>query len=223
MSRARRVLLAPLLDENPITLHILGICSAVAITNSLYAAMIMSAALTAVLAYSNVTISLLRRQLPGSVRLIVEVTVIASGVIVVDELLKTFLPETSRILSVFVGLIITNCIVLGRAETFAAQNRPGLSLLDAIGNGIGYSMILVSVAIVRELFGAGTLLDRQIFATVAEGGWFEPNRLFVLPPSAFFIIGGIVWAIRSLKAEQVEQPEFSARSAEETPERLWNP
>ncbi len=215
MIRARRALLAPLIDENPVTLHILGICSAVAITNSVYSALVMSLAVISVLAFSNVTISMMRRQLPSSVRLIVQMTVIASGVIVVDELLQAFAPETARTLSVFVGLIITNCIVLGRAEAFAAQNRVGVSFLDAIGNGIGYSLILISVAVIRELFGTGTLLDVQILKPVSEGGWFEPNGLFQLAPSAFFIIGFIIWGIRSLKPQQVEQAEFESIVAPE--------
>lgn len=208
MRRARRVLLAPLIDENPITLHILGICSAVAITNSLYSALIMSAALTAVLAFSNVVISLMRRHLPNSVRIIVQMTVIASAVIVVDELLQAFAPETAQTLSVFVGLIITNCIVLGRAEAFATRNTVGNSFLDAIGNGLGYSLILITIAVIRELFGTGSLLQIEILKPVSAGGWFEPNALLLLPPSAFFIIGLIIWAVRSLRPAQVEEPEF---------------
>jgi len=213
MVRIRTALLAPIIDENPITLHILGICSAVAITNSLYSALVMSLALTSVLAFSNVTISMMRRHLPDSVRIIVQVTVIASGVIVVDELLQAFAPEISQTLSVFVGLIITNCIVLGRAQSFAVNNSVGASFLDAIGNGIGYSLILLMVAFIRELFGTGALMEVEIFKTVSEGGWFEPNALLLLPPSAFFIIGFIIWGIRSLKPKQVEQPEFQSIAA----------
>ena len=215
MIRARQALLNPLIDENPVTLHILGICSAVAITNSLNSALIMSLALTAVLAFSNVVISMMRRHLPRSVRIIVQMTVIASGVIVVDELLQAFAPEASQTLSVFVGLIITNCIVLGRVEAFAAQNKVGISLLDAIGNGIGFSLLLIIVATIRELFGAGTLLEVVIFKPVSEGGWFQPNALLMLPPSAFFIIGFIIWGVRSWKIEQVEKPEFQPISTEE--------
>ena len=215
IARARRVLLAPLVDENPITLHILGICSAVAITNSLYSALIMSAALTAVLAFSNVVISMMRRHLPNSVRIIVQMTVIASAVIVVDELLRTFAPETAQTLSVFVGLIITNCIVLGRAEAFAAHNTVSHSFLDAIGNGMGYSLILITVAFIRELFGTGSLLDVEILQPVSAGGWFEPNALLLLPPSAFFIIGCIIWAVRSWRPAQVEKPEFQTLSDRE--------
>jgi Na+-transporting NADH:ubiquinone oxidoreductase subunit D len=215
MARPRDALLTPLLDENPVTLQVLGICSALAITNSLYSALIMSLALTSVLAFSNVIISMIRRHLPNSVRIIVQVTVIASGVIVVDELLQAFAPETARTLSVFVGLIVTNCIVLGRAEAFAVQNNVGMSFLDGIGNGMGYSLILITVAIIRELFGTGSLMEVEIFRLVSDGGWFEPNAMLLLPPSAFFIIGFIIWGIRSWKPKQVEQPEFKPIPAEE--------
>lgn len=206
--RARTALLAPLVDENPVTLHILGICSAVAITNSLYSALIMSLVLTSVLAYSNVVISLMRRHLPNSVRIIVQMTVIASGVIVVDEIMRAFAPEIAQTLGVFVGLIITNCIVLGRAEAFAAHHGVAISFLDAIGNGIGFSLLLITVAIIRELFGTGALLGVEIFRLESEGGWFQANDLLLLPPSAFFIIGFIIWGVRSWKPGQVEQPEF---------------
>ena len=208
MARARDALLNPLLDENPVTLQVLGICSALAITNSLYSALVMSLALTSVLAYSNVAISLIRHHLPNSVRIIVQMTVIASGVIVVDELLKAFAPDTARTLSVFIGLIVTNCIVLGRAEAFAAHNKVGISFLDGIGNGMGYSLVLVIVATIRELFGTGSLLGVKIFPLTVDGGWYEPNALLLLPPSAFFIIGFLIWGIRSWKTGQVEQPEF---------------
>lgn len=216
MIRVREALLTPLIDENPVTLQVLGICSALAITNSLHSALIMSLALTSVLAYSNVIISMMRRHLPNSVRIIVQMTVITSGVIVVDELLKAFAPETARILSVFVGLIVTNCIVLGRAEAFAVQNRVGISFLDAIGNGMGYSLILISVAIIRELFGTGSLLEVEIFRLAVDGGWYEPNTMLLLPPSAFFIIGFIIWGIRSWKPKQVEQPDYRPIPVEET-------
>lgn len=212
---ARDALLQPLLDENPVTLQVLGICSALAITNSLYSALIMSLSLTSVLAFSNVTISLIRHHLPDSVRIIVQMTVIASGVIVVDELLKAFVPDTERTLSVFVGLIVTNCIVLGRAEAFASQNKVGISFLDGIGNGLGYSLILITVATFRELFGTGALLGWKILPLVDAGGWFEPNLLLLLPPSAFFIIGFLIWGIRSWKTGQVEQPDFRPISYEE--------
>jgi Na+-transporting NADH:ubiquinone oxidoreductase subunit D len=215
MIRAREALLRPLVDENPVTLQVLGICSALAITNSLYSALVMSLALTSVLAFSNVIISMMRRHLPSSVRIIVQMTVIASGVIVVDELLQAFAPETARTLSVFVGLIITNCIVLGRAEAFAVHNKVGISFLDGIGNGMGYSLILITVAIIRELFGTGSLLEVEIFKLVSDGGWFEPNAMLLLPPSAFFIIGFIIWGIRSWKPKQVEQSDFQPIATEE--------
>jgi len=215
MSGARHALMNPLLDENPVTFQVLGICSALAITNSLYSALIMSLALTSVLAFSNVAISLMRRHLPNSVRIIVQMTVIASGVIVVDELIKAFAPETARTLSVFVGLIVTNCIVLGRAEAFAAHNKVGISFLDGIGNGIGYSLILIVVATIRELFGTGSLMEWPVFPLAVEGGWFEPNALLLLPPSAFFLIGFLIWGIRSWKTVQVEQPEYRPIPAEE--------
>jgi Na+-transporting NADH:ubiquinone oxidoreductase subunit D len=208
MTAARDALVKPLIDENPVTLQVLGICSALAITNSLHSALVMSIALTSVLAFSNVAISLIRRHLSDSIRLIVQVTVIASAVIVVDEFLQAFMPDTARTLSVFVGLIVTNCIVLGRAEAFAAHNKVGLSFLDGIGNGIGYSLILITVATIRELFGSGALMGRKIFALADSGGWYEPNALLLLPPSALFIIGFLIWGIRSWKTSQVEQPEF---------------
>jgi Na+-transporting NADH:ubiquinone oxidoreductase subunit D len=214
--KVRDTLLNPLINENPVTLQVLGICSALAITNSLYSALIMSLALTSVLAFSNVAISLIRHHLPSSVRIIVQVTIIASGVIVVDELLKSFLPDTARTLTVFVGLIVTNCIVLARAETFAAHNNVGYSFLDGVGNGMGYGLVLVIVAVIRELLGSGSLLDVKLFSLVADGGWFEPNALFLLPPSAFFIIGLIIWAVRSWKTDQIEPVEFKPiRSTDE--------
>lgn len=206
----RDVLLDPLVDKNPVTLQILGICSALAITNSLLSAVIMTLAVTVVLAFTNMSISLIRHHLPGSVRIIVQITIIASAVIVVDELLKAYLPETARTLSVFVGLIVTNCIVLGRAEAFAIQNPVGMSILDGIGNGLGYGLVLVIVATIRELLGAGSLLGIPILPTAADGGWYIPNQMMLLPPSAFFIIGILIWVIRSWKTEQVEQPDFSA-------------
>ncbi len=207
--KTRDVLLDPLVNKNPITLQILGICSALAITNSLFPAIIMGLSVTAVLAFSNMSISLIRHHLPSSVRIIVQITIIASAVIVVDQLLKAYLPETARILSVFVGLIVTNCIVLGRAGSFAMQNPVGISILDGVGNGLGYSMILVIVASIRELIGAGSLLGIQILPLTTDGGWYVPNEMLLLPPSAFFIIGCLIWIIRSYKIEQVEQPDFS--------------
>lgn len=204
----RETLVEPLVSRNPVTLQVLGICSALAITNSLLTALIMSLSLTAVLAFSNISISLIRNHLPNSVRIIVQVTIIATGVIVVDEVLKAYAPDVSRTLSVFVGLIVTNCIVLGRAEAFAVKNNPLMAALDGIGNGLGYSLVLIIVATVRELLGAGTLLGIDILPLEQSGGWYVPNGLLLLPPSAFFIIGFLIWVIRSWQPEQVEEPEF---------------
>jgi Na+-transporting NADH:ubiquinone oxidoreductase subunit D len=205
---ARETLFDPLINKNPVTLQVLGICSALAITNSLLSALIMSLSLTSVLAFSNVCISLIRNHMPNSVRIIVQMTIIATGVIVVDELLKAYAPDTARTLTVFVGLIVTNCIVLGRAEAFAVKNNVLMSFLDGIGNGLGYSLVLIVVASIRELFGAGTLLGIEILPLLQNGGWYIPNGMFLLPPSAFFIIGFLIWFIRSRRTEQVEQPEF---------------
>jgi Na+-transporting NADH:ubiquinone oxidoreductase subunit D len=204
----RQTFTAPLLRENPITLHVLGVCSALAITNSLTSSLIMSAALTVVLVISNVSISLVRRQLPSSVRLIVQITIIASAVTVIDQFLKAFLPDAARTLSVYISLIVTNCIVLGRAEACAMKSGPGLSILDALGNGLGYSIILIIVSTIRELLGSGTLMGYTVFDPVHAGGWFQENALFLLAPSAFFIIGFLIWGIRSWKPEQNEEPEF---------------
>jgi Na+-transporting NADH:ubiquinone oxidoreductase subunit D len=217
---ARKTLLDPLISQNPVTLQVLGICSALAITNSLVTALIMGLALTSVLAFSNVCISLIRNHMPNSVRIIVQMTIIASGVIVVDELLKAYAPDVARTLSVFVGLIVTNCIVLGRAEAFAVQNSVPMSFLDGIGNGLGYSLVLIVVATIRELFGAGTLLGLEILPLVQDGGWYVPNGMLLLPPSAFFIIGFLIWAIRSWKTDQVEQPDFEEVELEEARESL---
>ncbi len=206
--RLPQTLTRPLLAENPIMLQVLGICSALAITNTVLTALIMSIALTAVVTFSNVAISLLRRQLPSSVRIIVEMTIIASGVIVVDEVLKAYAPDVSRTLSVFVGLIVTNCIVLGRAEAFAARNGPWASFLDGIGNGLGYSLVLLTVAVIRELGGAGAVLGVQILPLARDGGWYPANQMLLLPPSAFFIIGLLIWLVRARRPAQVEKPEF---------------
>ena len=212
----RETLLDPLISKNPVTLQVLGICSALAITNSLDTALIMGVALTSVLIFSNATISMIRSFIPGSLRIIIQVTVIATGVIVVDQVLQAFAPETARTLSVFIGLIVTNCIVLGRAEAFAVKNSVTMSVLDAIGNGLGYTLVLVSVATIRELFGAGTLLGFEILPLVANGGWYLPNQLMLLPPSAFFIIGFLIWGIRSWKPDQVETPDFDAVDVRQT-------
>ena len=202
------ILKKPLVDENPITLQILGICSALAVTSSLSVTLVMCVALTSVLTFSNLFISLIRNYIPSSVRIIVQMTIIASLVIVVDELLKTYDYETSKKLSVFVGLIITNCIVMGRAEAFAMKEQPLPSLMDGIGNGLGYSFILIVVAIIRELFGAGTLMGMEILPLTTNGGWYPANNLLLLPPSSFIIIGLMIWIIREFKTDQVEVNEF---------------
>ena len=205
---AKPNLFDPLTGNNPITLQILGICSALAVTTSMKTALLMCMALTLVTAFSNASISAIRNHIPGSIRIIVQMTIIASLVIVVDQLLKAFAYDTAKQLSVFVGLIITNCIVMGRAEAYAMKNPPGLSFLDGIGNGLGYSLVLIVVAFFRELFGAGSLMGYQILPLTTEGGWYQSNGLLLLPPSAFFIIGLMIWAIRAWKPEQNEAPDF---------------
>jgi Na+-transporting NADH:ubiquinone oxidoreductase subunit D len=215
-SNAKKVILDPLIDNNPITLQILGICSALAVTTTLSATFIMCLALTSVTALSNASISMIRNKIPSSIRIIVQMTIIASLVIVVDEILKAYAYDASKTLSVFVGLIITNCIVLGRAEAFAMKNPVGISFLDGIGNGLGYSVILISVAVVRELFGSGSLLGYTIMPLIKDGGWYEPNGLMLLPPSAFFIIGLMIWAIRTWKPQQVEKREYQVHRIHRT-------
>ncbi|MCZ4273434.1 NADH:ubiquinone reductase (Na(+)-transporting) subunit D [Maritalea porphyrae] len=209
-----KTFLTQLLDNNPITLQILGICSALAVTTSLGTALTMSAALTVVLMMSNGTISLIRNHLPSSIRLIVQITIIASLVIVADQILLAFAFEMSQRLSIFVGLIVTNCLVLGRAEGFAMRNPIWPSLLDGLANGLGYSAVLIVVGTIRELLGTGMLLGRTILPTVETGGWFEPLGLMLLAPSAFFIIGLLIWAIRTLRPAQIEEPEFRIRTTD---------
>lgn len=210
-NRYLETLTTPLIDDNPITLQILGICSALAVTTSLDTALVMTAAVTCVLVLSGGAVSMIRRLLPRSIRIIVQITIIASLVIVVDLVLKAFAFEFSKRLSVFVGLIITNCLVLGRAEGFAMRNSVPASMLDGLGNGLGYGLILVLVGALREFFGKGSLMGKQILITTSQGGAFEPLHLMLLPPSAFFIIAGIIWFIRSRKPDQVEQPEHRVR------------
>lgn len=216
MSEIRKVLIDPLVDNNPVTLQVLGICSALAVTTSLMPALIMCVALTAVAALANAAISSIRHRIPNNIRIIVHMTIIASLVILTDQLLRAYAFETSKQLSVFVGLIITNCIVLGRAEAFAMKNGVGLSFLDGLGNGLGYSAILLSVATIRELFGGGTLLGYQILPLVSDGGWYEANGMMLLPPSAFFIIGLLIWAVRTWKKAQVENPEYQIHEVHRT-------
>ncbi|MDD1507972.1 MULTISPECIES: NADH:ubiquinone reductase (Na(+)-transporting) subunit D [unclassified Pseudomonas] len=202
------VLLNPIFNNNPIGLQILGICSALAVTSNLKTALVMSVALTLVTGFSNLFISMIRSQIPGSIRMIVQMVIIASLVILVDQLLKAFAFSLSKQLSVFVGLIITNCIVMGRAEAFAMQNPPVLSFFDGIGNGLGYSAMLIALGIIRELFGAGKLMGYTIIPVVNDGGWYQPNGMLLLPPSAFFLIGLFIWGIRVWKTDQVEKQDF---------------
>ncbi|RBP85864.1 NADH:ubiquinone reductase (Na(+)-transporting) subunit D [Marinomonas rhizomae] len=220
MSDVKSVLFGPILSNNPIALQILGICSALAVTSSLSVSLVMAIALTLVTAFSNFFIAIIRNHIPNSIRIIVQMIIIASLVIVVDQVLKAFAYEISKQLSVFVGLIITNCIVMGRAEAFAMKNGPGMSFLDGIGNGLGYSAMLIVVAFFRELLGAGKLFGVEIFATVQNGGWYQPNGLMLLPPSAFFVIGLVIWALRAYKTEQVEEPEFKIAANSRSQEAL---
>ena len=205
MNRAGKLLFDPIINNNPITYGVLGICSALAVTSKLETALMMSLAVIFVLAFSNLSVSLIRNHIPGSIRIIVEMTIIAALVIIADQLIKAFFFDISRQLSVYVGLIITNCILMGRAEAFALKNPPLPSILDGIGNGLGYTFILLSVAVVRELLGSGKLLNHTILKTVSDGGSFVPNGLLLLPASAFFLIGIIIWIIRNIKTEQVEE------------------
>ena len=216
MSQTRKQLLTdPLVDNNPITLQVLGICSALAVTSSLNVAFVMSLAVIAVCGFSSLFISILRHYIPNSIRIIVQMVIIASLVILVDQIIKAYAYEISKTLSVFVGLIITNCIVMGRAEAFAMKNKPFESFVDGVGNGLGYSLLLMSVGVIRELFGSGTLFGITIFDPVSNGGWYVPNGLLLLPPSAFFIIGFIIWGVRTWKTSQVEAREYKIQTLEE--------
>ena len=201
----KQVLLDPLFDNNPIALQVLGICSALAVTTQLKTALVMCLAVMFVLALSNASVAMIRTQIPGSIRIIVQMTIISSLVIVVDQFLQAFMFDVSKRLSVFVGLIITNCIIMGRAEGFAMKNSVKLSFLDGIGNALGYSMILIVVGLLRELFGSGKLLGYEVLSLTRDGGWYNPNGLMLLPPSAFFIIGLTIWLIRTFKPEQIEE------------------
>ncbi|NKB28220.1 MAG: NADH:ubiquinone reductase (Na(+)-transporting) subunit D [Rhodobacteraceae bacterium] len=212
MPSALRHITAPLIGNNPITLQILGICSALAVTTTLTTALVMSAALTVVLCLASASISLIRHHIPTVIRLIVQIVIIASLVIVIDEFLKAFAFEVSRQQSIFVGLIVTNCLVLGRAETFAMRNPVLPSVLDGLGNGLGYSLILIIVGAIRELLGTGALLGQTVLLPVSEGGWFQPIGLMQLAPAAFFIIGLLIWAIRSRWTGQVEPAKFALRT-----------
>jgi Na+-transporting NADH:ubiquinone oxidoreductase subunit D len=203
--KVRETLFDPLFDNNPIGLQVLGICSALAVTTKMETAVVMSLAVIFVLATSSTAVSLIRNRIPSSIRIITQLTIIASMVIVTDQILKAYVYEISLQLSVFVGLIITNCIVMGRAEAFAMQNPPGLTFVDAIGNGAGYAIVLLCVAFFRELLGTGRLFGITILNPVNEGGWYQPNGLMVLAPAAFLLIGCFIWAVRTWKPEQIEE------------------
>ena len=200
----KSVLTGPIISNNPIALQVLGVCSALAVTSKMETALVMTLALTAVTAFSNLFISIIRNQIPSSVRIIVQMTIIASLVIVVDQVLQAYAYDVAKQLSVFVGLIITNCIVMGRAEAYAMKTPPMMSFMDGIGNGLGYGAILLGVGFVRELFGNGSLFGIEIMKKISEGGWYQPNGLLLLPPSAFFLIGILIWIIRTYKPDQVE-------------------
>ena len=208
MSKIRKVLISPIIENNPIALQILGVCSALAVTTQLSVTLVMCVALTLVTAFSNFFISLIRNHMPSSIRIIVQMTIIASLVIVVDQFLQAYAYEISKSLSVFVGLIITNCIVMGRAEAFAMKNPPVISFLDGIGNGLGYSLVLVTVASIREILGSGSLLGYTLMPLASDGGWYQGNGLMLLSPSAFFIIGFLIWGLRSRRREQIEIREY---------------
>lgn len=218
--KIKDIVFRPIFDNNPIALQILGICSALAVTSSMKVSLVMCIALTVVVAFSNLFVSMLRHHIPGSIRIIVQMTIIASLVIVVDQVIKAVAYDISKQLSVFVGLIITNCIVMGRAEAFAMKNPPIPSFLDGIGNGLGYSMILIVVSFFRELLGTGKLMGIEIMSAANVGGWYVPNGMMLLPPSAFFIIGFIIWAIRARKKDQVEPADFTISANSGTKEAM---
>jgi Na+-transporting NADH:ubiquinone oxidoreductase subunit D len=215
-TEARKALFDPLVDNNPVILQILGICPTLAVTTSLNTALTMAIALTVVTAFSNLSISLIRKQIPNSIRMIVYMTVIASLVIVVDQFIKAYAYSISKQLSVFVGLIITNCIVLGRAEAFASKQPPMMSFLDGLGHGLGFSLVLMLIGTIRELLGSGKLFGQTILPTVSDGGWYHPNGMMLLAPTAFFLIGLLVWAVRTWKPAQVEKPEYRIRQVHRT-------
>lgn len=203
--KTKELLLDPVFKNNPIGLQVLGICSALAVTTQMNTALVMSIAVILVTAFSSAAVSFIRHRIPGSIRIIVQMVVIASLVIVVDQILKAFFFDVAKRLSVFVGLIITNCIVMGRAEGFAMKNDPKASFLDGVGNGLGYSFVLLAVAFVRELTGSGKLFGFTVLALDRENGWYNPNGLMLLAPSAFFLIGALIWIIRTFRPEQIEE------------------
>lgn len=203
----KKILFGPFISNNPIALQILGVCSALAVTTKLETAFVMTIAVTLVTAFSNFFVSLVRNQIPNSVRIIAQMAIIASLVIVVDEVLRAYLYDVSKQLSVFVGLIITNCIVMGRAEAYAMKSPPIPAFIDGIGNGLGYGFVLITVAFFRELLGSGKLFGMQILPLASDGGWYHPNGLMLLAPSAFFLIGFMIWVIRTFRPEQIESKE----------------
>jgi len=202
--KLKKILFEPLFKNNPIALQILGICSALAVTTKLETVLVMSLAVVLVIGFSSFSVSLIRNHIPSSIRIIVQMTIIASLVIVTDQILKAFVYDISKSMSVYVGLIITNCIVMGRAEAYAMKNGPIMSFFDGIGNGLGYSIVLIFVGVFRELLGSGTILGYSILPTVGDGGWYQPNGMMLLSPSAFFLIGIFIWLLRSWKPEQME-------------------
>ena len=206
--KTKEILFGYVFSNNPIALQVLGICSALAVTSSMQVSLVMCISLALVTAFSSMFVSIIRNHIPGSIRMIVQMTIIGSLVIVVDQIIKAFAYDISKQLSVFVGLIMTNCIVMGRAEAFAMKNPPIPSFLDGIGNGLGYSFILMSLAFVRELLGSGTLFGVEILPLASVGGWYIPNGLLLLPPSAFFLIGLMIWGLRAWKTNQVEEAEY---------------
>ena len=200
----KKAILDPLFENNPIALQILGICSALAVTTKLEAVLVMSVAVVIVTGLSSFSVSLIRNFIPASIRIVVQMTIIASLVIITDQVLKAFVYDVAKSMSVYVGLIITNCIVMGRAEGFAMKNGPLLSFLDGIGNGLGYSLVLIFVGVFRELLGSGKLLGHTILPLASEGGWYAPNGMALLSPSAFFLIGIFIWMLRTWKKDQIE-------------------
>jgi len=205
MKKYKSILLDPIFNNNPIALQILGICSALAVTAKLETSIVMSLAVIFVMTLSNFSVSLIREYVASSTRILIEMTIIASLVIIADQLIKAFAYDISKQLSVYVGLIITNCIIMGRTEAYALKNPPLLSIFDGIGNGLGYSFVLLFVGFFRELFGSGKLLGYTILPINTEGGWYVANGMFLLSPSAFILIGLLIWGIRAWKPEQVEE------------------
>jgi Na+-transporting NADH:ubiquinone oxidoreductase subunit D len=203
--KMKELLFGPVFSKNPIALQVLGICSALAVTVQAKNALVMSVAVIFVIAFSSVAVSLIRNHVPNSIRIIVQMTIIASMVIIAEQFMKAYLFDQWKTMAVYVGLIITNCIVMGRTEAFAMKNGPWASFVDGIGNGLGYAFILIVVAVFRELFGSGTLFGFEIFKTTSNGGWYAANGLMLLPPSAFILIGFIIWVLRTYDKSQVEK------------------